>query len=73
MEDSNTDQKKSNLLWCVHKISHFPRVIIAILFIGKDSYGPWAERNQRLPQLKQGSENTLTWKPEAENAPGKIN
>lgn len=39
---------KNNLLWYVHKISHFPRVIIALLFIGKNLDGPRAERKKTL-------------------------
>ena len=49
----------------VHTISHLPRVIIAILFIGIYSYEPRAKGNRDF-HLKQGTGNILTSKPGAE-------
>lgn len=51
----------------VHTISHLPRVIIAILFIGIYSYEPRAMGNRDF-HLKQGTGNILTSKPGAEDA-----
>lgn len=55
----------------VHTISHLPRVIIAILFIGIYSYEPRAKGNRDF-HLKQGTGNILTSKPGAEDALKKI-
>ena len=51
----------------VHTISHLPRVIIAILFIGIYSYEPRAKGNGDF-HLKQGTGNILTSKLGAEDA-----
>ena len=50
----------------VHTISHLPRVIIAILFIGIYSYEPRAKGNRDF-HLKQGTGNILTSKPGAQD------